>query len=74
LTGLTDDDHSQYHTDARGDARYAATGHNHTAASVSFAPAGTIEATNVQAAIEEVSNSQSPDANYVTAIYLGALI
>lgn len=22
LTGLTDDDHSQYHTDARGDARY----------------------------------------------------
>lgn len=23
LTGLSDDDHSQYHTDARGDARYA---------------------------------------------------
>lgn len=30
LTGLTDDDHTQYHTDARGDARYAALGHNHT--------------------------------------------
>lgn len=30
LTGLSDDDHSQYHTDARGDARYAATGHNHS--------------------------------------------
>ena len=23
LTGLSDDDHSQYHTDGRGDARYA---------------------------------------------------
>lgn len=30
LTGLSDDDHTQYHTDARGDARYAATAHNHT--------------------------------------------
>lgn len=26
LTGLADDDHSQYHTDARGDARYAPIG------------------------------------------------
>ena len=30
LTGLADDDHTQYHTDARGDARYALTGHNHS--------------------------------------------
>lgn len=30
LTGLADDDHTQYHTDARGDARYSALGHNHT--------------------------------------------
>ncbi len=29
LTGLGDDDHPQYHTDARGDARYAATDHAH---------------------------------------------
>ena len=29
LTGLSDDDHPQYHTDARGDARYSALGHNH---------------------------------------------
>ena len=30
LTGLADDDHSQYHTDARGDARYSQLGHTHT--------------------------------------------
>lgn len=29
LTGLTDDDHTQYHNDARGDARYSQLGHNH---------------------------------------------
>ena len=28
LTGLSDDDHPQYHTDARGDARYMPTGVN----------------------------------------------
>ena len=30
LTGLADDDHTQYHTDARGDARYSLLSHNHT--------------------------------------------
>ena len=30
LTGLGDDDHTQYHTDARGDLRYSRLGHNHT--------------------------------------------
>lgn len=29
LTGLADDDHTQYHTDARGDARYSQLGHTH---------------------------------------------
>lgn len=29
LTGLGDDDHTQYHTDARGDARYSQLGHTH---------------------------------------------
>lgn len=29
LTGLADDDHPQYHTDARGDARYSQLGHDH---------------------------------------------
>lgn len=30
LTGLADDDHTQYHTDARGDARYSLLAHNHS--------------------------------------------
>lgn len=29
LTGLADDDHPQYHNDARGDARYAGVSHTH---------------------------------------------
>lgn len=29
LPGLLDDDHTQYHTDARGDARYSPLGHGH---------------------------------------------
>ena len=29
LTGLGDDDHTQYHNDTRGDARYSQLGHNH---------------------------------------------
>jgi hypothetical protein len=30
LTGLGDDDHTQYHNDTRGDARYSQLAHNHT--------------------------------------------
>ncbi len=38
LTGLGDDDHTQYHTDARGDSRYSLLGHNHSGV---YDPAGT---------------------------------
>jgi hypothetical protein len=38
LTGLNDDDHTQYHTDARGDARYSLLGHAHSG---TYDPAGT---------------------------------
>jgi hypothetical protein len=31
LTGLSDDDHSQYHNDTRGDARYSLLAHDHAA-------------------------------------------
>lgn len=34
LSGLGDDDHTQYHTNARGDARYSALGHGHAIADV----------------------------------------
>jgi hypothetical protein len=30
LTGLADDDHTQYHNDARGDARYSLLAHGHS--------------------------------------------
>jgi hypothetical protein len=36
LTGLADDDHSQYHNDSRGDARYSQLSHSHSG----LAPAG----------------------------------
>jgi hypothetical protein len=35
LTGLLDDDHTQYHNDARGDARYSLLAHLHTIDSLS---------------------------------------
>ena len=35
LTGLLDDDHPQYHNDARGDARYSLLAHTHTASNIS---------------------------------------
>ena len=35
LTGLADDDHTQYHNDARGDARYSQLGHTHSNATTS---------------------------------------
>lgn len=34
LTGLADDDHSQYYNQTRGDARYSQLGHTHTASEV----------------------------------------
>lgn len=60
LTGLADDDHSQYVTDAALttaiDVHPADTTAAHAASSVAFTPAGTIAATDVQAAIEEVAS------------------
>ncbi len=38
LTGLGDDDHPQYHNDARGDARYPLLAHTHTFASLTSKP------------------------------------
>lgn len=39
LTGLSEDDHSQYHTDARGDARYSLIAHDHDA---DYEPSGAV--------------------------------
>jgi hypothetical protein len=59
LTGLADDDHAQYHTDARGDARYSAIGHNHTG---TYDPAGT-----AAAAVSAHEGAADPHPTYTTA-------
>ncbi len=49
LTGLGDDDHPQYHTDARGDARYSLTGHTHAGVYDPAGTAATLDAAHVAA-------------------------
>jgi hypothetical protein len=58
LTGLTDDDHTQYHNDSRGDARYSLLAHSHTATSISNTPSGGITSTTVQGAINELDTEK----------------
>ena len=53
LTGLADDDHTQYFNQTRGDARYAQLGHTHTIANV----------TGLQAALDaKLDDSQATTA------------
>lgn len=52
LTGLTDDDHPQYHNNARGDARYALLSHTHTIANI----------TNLQTALDSKAASSHTHA------------
>jgi hypothetical protein len=53
LTGLADDDHTQYLTDSRGDARYALLAHTHTIANV----------TGLQTALD----GKQPSGSYATS-------
>lgn len=53
LTGLGDDDHTQYHTDARGDARYAPLVHTHSISNV----------TGLQSALD----GKQPSGSYATS-------
>ena len=62
LTGLGDDDHPQYHTDARGDARYSPLGHGHTIAAVS----GLQSALDGKQAAGSYAPALGADDNYVT--------
>lgn len=59
LTGLSDDDHIQYHTDVRGDARYSLIGHSHPGV---YDPAGTADA-----AIAAHVAASDPHPTYTTA-------
>lgn len=60
LTGLGDDGHLQYHTDARGDARYSGLAHAHTGV---YEPANA----NLQSHVSSTANPHS-----VTAAQAGA--
>lgn len=65
LTGLADDDHPQYHNNARGDARYSLLGHSHTGA---YDPAGT-----AAAAVSAHEAAVDPHPQYLTTAEAGAL-
>lgn len=58
LTGLADDDHSHYHNNARGDARYSLLAHNHSG---TYDPAGT-----AAAAVSAHEGAANPHPVYLT--------
>ena len=57
LTGLSDDDHAQYHNNARGDARYSLLAHTH-----SYDPSGT-----AAGLIASHEGAADPHSIYLTA-------
>jgi len=66
LTGLGDDDHTQYHNDTRGDARYSLLGHTHGGG---YTPKSFIDhgySTGVPASLE-ISNSNKTGKNIGSA-------
>ncbi len=86
LTGLSDDDHTQYHNDARGDARYytkgatdgllagkANTSHTHAIGDLPVASSGTSNTTQVVRADDSrLSNSRTPTAHASTHATAGS--
>jgi len=52
LIGLNDDDHPQYHNDARGDARYSQLGHTHTEYAATSHTHAVSEVTGLQSALD----------------------
>lgn len=77
LTGLADDDHPQYETSAEVQAKvdtHVNDGSDaHDASAISFAPAGTIVATNVQAAVEEAA-SEGGGVTEAAVLAVGGLV
>jgi hypothetical protein len=60
LTGLGDDDHTQYHNDTRGDARYSLLAHNHSG---TYLP--------VAADLQDVTDNGASTTNPMTVIASG---
>lgn len=65
LTGLGDDDHVQYHNNARGDARYSQLAHNHAGV---YDPAGT-----AASAVSAHAGAADPHPVYLTQTEADAL-
>lgn len=66
LQGLADDDHPQYHTDARGDARYSQLGHNHDLA---YEPVGaTAAAVGAHVAAPDPHPGYATDADLASGL------
>lgn len=65
LTGLSDDDHPQYHNDSRGDARYDALGSAATVANAVVAEAGFREAADAQllSDVNDAINGEAAERN-----------
>lgn len=63
LLGLGDDDHTQYHTDARGDLRYSLLGHGHAAADIT---SGTIATARLGSGVADATTFLRGDQTWAT--------
>lgn len=74
LSGLGDDDHTQYHTNARGDARYSQLGHQHTLADVTDAGTAAAEdaaTTSAANRVVKVGGTGKIDTSFLPDSILG---
>jgi hypothetical protein len=64
LTGLSDDDHTQYHNDTRGDARYSLLAHTHTGV---YEPADATILKDADIGVTVAAQSHNHDASAITS-------
>jgi hypothetical protein len=64
LTGLGDDDHTQYHNNARGDARYSLTSHTHAYADITGKPSTFAPSSHTHTASEVTDFNSAGDARW----------
>ena len=67
LSGLGDDDHTQYHNDTRGDARYSQLGHGHTSSDITDWATTDLAVQSLSSAGNLQLNAGGPDT--ITWIY-----
>ncbi len=75
LDGLSDDDHSQYHNDSRGDARYSLLAHAHTATATAILEGLPTAAQNIHGADGTLSDvtwdTSTNNATYIDTFVNG---